>query len=206
MHAAIKSNKDTAPEIERISYSMISHLGSQATQILLLLFNKSLEAGRLPKAWKDLDIQPIPKLFCRTSLLSCFNITMERAILRRLRFMINHSHKHFFAFCKGFGTGENLATIHSLSDGKDFIIVFLDLEKAFELANKEAIISTLASRGISGKLLQWCNDYLLERKACILPNSHIIAYADDIQLITTDNSSTPNIPSIYYPLDARNSA
>jgi len=156
---------------------------------------------------------------------------MERAILRRLRFLIPRPHKHSYAYCKGFGTRDNLATIHSLIDGKDSIIVYLDLEKAFELANREAIISTLASRGISGNILKWCNDYLLDRKARVRfqghtsgfmqfengtpqggilspflfniliaellsvqtpPNSHLMAYADDIQLITTGSARLIN--------------
>lgn len=45
--------------------------------------------------------------------------------------------------------------IHNSLDGKDGIIIFLDLEKAFELAQREVIISNLISRGITGKLLVW---------------------------------------------------
>ncbi|XP_047478493.1 uncharacterized protein LOC125031653 [Penaeus chinensis] len=147
MQAAIKSGIDTAPGIDKISYSMIKHLGPQATQLLLLLFNKSLEAGLLHKAWKVSDIQPIPKAgaekaFRTISLLSCHSKTMEKAILRRLRFLTPRRHKHSFAYCKGFGTRDNPATVYSLTDGKDSIIVFIDLEKAFELANREAISST----------------------------------------------------------------
>lgn len=63
------------------------------------------------------------------------------------------------------GTSENLTYIHSAIDGKDSIIVFLDLEKAFELANKEAIFSLLARRGVAGRILAWTRDYLRERKA-----------------------------------------
>lgn len=42
---------------------------------------------------------------------------------------------------------------------------FLDLKKAFELANRDAILSLLASRGISGRLLGWLQDYLTDRQA-----------------------------------------
>jgi ribonuclease HI len=43
--------------------------------------------------------------------------------------------------------------------------VFLDLEKAFELANKEAIIQAMINAGLRGKLLGWCSDFLTNRQA-----------------------------------------
>lgn len=51
MNTAIKTGKVTAPGIDKI-YSMNSHLGSHVTQVLFLLFNKFLDAGRLPKVEK----------------------------------------------------------------------------------------------------------------------------------------------------------
>lgn len=98
---------------------------------------------------------------------------MERAVLKRLRSLIPHPHRYTFAYCKGLGTRDNLAAIHSLTDGKDAVAVFLDPEKAFELVNRDAIISTLAKRGIVGKLLARCNDYLTQRKACVRFQGHI---------------------------------
>lgn len=121
MRTASKTGSDTAPGKDKI-YSMISHLGSHATQILLHLFNLSLTAGRLPKCWKDAVIQPIPKqevgAYRPISLLSCLSKTMERAVLKRLRSLIPHPHRYTFAYCKGLGTRDSLAAIHSLTDGK----------------------------------------------------------------------------------------
>lgn len=131
---------------------MINHLGSHATQLLLHLFNQSLATGRLPKFWKEAIIQSIPKPGSDTyrpiSFLSCLSKTMEKAVLNRLRFLIPHQHQYTYAYCKGIGTRDNLAAIHSLTDGKDAVIVFIDLEKASELANREAVISILAKRGV----------------------------------------------------------
>lgn len=97
---------------------------------------------------------------------------MERAILARLTHLIPRPHQHSFAFCKGMGTAENLSYIHSVIDGNDSIIVFLDLEKAFELANAEAILSLLAKRGVAGNILAWTKDYHHERQARIRYQGH----------------------------------
>lgn len=90
---------------------------------------------------------------------------MERAVLTRLQHCAPRRHHHIFAYSKGLGTKDNLAAIHSTIDGKDSIAVFLDLGKAFELAQRSVIISHLATKSITGKLLAWANDYLHHRRA-----------------------------------------
>lgn len=98
---------------------------------------------------------------------------MERAVLNRLQHIIPKFPSHIYAYQKGAGTGDNIITLLSLLDGKDSIVVFLDLEKAFELANKDAILSSLAEKGLKGKLLCWLQDYLTDRRAKIRFQGHL---------------------------------
>ncbi|ROT69722.1 pol [Penaeus vannamei] len=58
---AIKTSKDTAPGIDKISYSMLNHLGDHALMQITNLFTASLTSGRLPSQWKEANIHPIPK-------------------------------------------------------------------------------------------------------------------------------------------------
>ncbi|MPC66175.1 hypothetical protein E2C01_060321 [Portunus trituberculatus] len=44
-------------------------------------------------------------------------------------------------------------------------MIFMDLEKAFEMASAEAILETMTRRGMSGNLLAWTRDFLTHRKA-----------------------------------------
>lgn len=224
---ALKTSADTAPGSDKVSYSMLNHLGTKALKMLQLLFNKSLESGCLPTNWKTAIIQPIPKegpnrSFRPISLISCIGKTMERAILARLNYLIPHPHPNIFAYTKGLSTKDNLASIYALIDGNDSVITFLDIEKAFELANGTVILNILASKKVTGNILRWTSDYLTSRKAQVrfqgtlsdiltfengtpqggilspflfnmliselisipLPaNTHLLAYADDLQLI-----------------------
>ena len=50
--------------------------------------------------------------------------------------------------------------------------VFLDLEKAFEMANPSAILEALAEKGVRGRLLQWLEGFLTERSACVRFQGH----------------------------------
>ena len=53
-----------------------------------------------------------------------------------------------------------LATVNN----KKATVLFLDLEKAFELANLAAILETLVEKGAKGKLLYWIKNNVLRRR------------------------------------------
>ncbi len=48
--------------------------------------------------------------------------------------------------------------------GKRAVVIFLDIEKAFELANRGAILTMLVHKGVGGKLLKWTRDFLTGRR------------------------------------------
>ena len=49
-------------------------------------------------------------------------------------------------------------------NNKKATVLFLDLEKAFELANPAAIVETLVEKGAKGKLLHWIKNNVLRRR------------------------------------------
>lgn len=46
----------------------------------------------------------------------------------------------------------------------DYNVVFLDFAKAFDRISHVIILQKLCNSGIFGSLLNWCRDYLTERK------------------------------------------
>ena len=87
---AIPHGRHTSPGQDRVTYSMLSHLGAVGTGSLLELYNVSLQAGALPKSWKEAVTSPIPKpgdpgTMRPISLLSCVGKVTERLVLGRLR-------------------------------------------------------------------------------------------------------------------------
>ena len=86
--------------------------------------------------------------------------------------------KNVFGFRRERGTTDGLIAlsqkasevIHRHRDyknGKKCVAVFIDLEKAFELANKDVILYELTKLGVKGKLLGWLQDYLSDRKGYV---------------------------------------
>ncbi|XP_050739898.1 uncharacterized protein LOC127009964 [Eriocheir sinensis] len=76
-------------------------------------------------------------------------------------------HHHLFAFRQGRGTRDCVSTLLSTILDRTAVVVFLDLEKAFELASAPAILSILAEKGVRGRLLAWIGHYLMGRQAAV---------------------------------------
>ncbi|XP_045122681.1 uncharacterized protein LOC123511124 [Portunus trituberculatus] len=191
---ALKTGGDTSPGADGITHSMVRHAGSDGHRALLTLFNASLQEGKLPSTWKEATIIPIPKpkeagAYRPISLLSCVSKTMERMVLHRLQWTTGPLHPAVHAYTKGTGTAECLATLLAATGQGKSTAVFLDLEKAFELADESVILALLAAKGVKGHLLRWIQDYLSDRKASVRfqgkTDCKIITYADDITLICT---------------------
>ena len=167
---AKKKGRDTATGADGVTYSMLAHAGLAGEAALLGLINCSWLSGRLPAAWKEADIQPIPKPKDPTksrpiSLMSCTAKTAERMVLNRLLWRLGSLHPHVFGFTRGVGTADSIMALLSQVNNRPAVAVFLDLEKAFELASAHAILAALVQKGVRGRLLTWLQDYLLDRRA-----------------------------------------
>ena len=74
-------------------------------------------------------------------------------------------HQHVFGFTRGVSTTDSIFALLAQANHRPTLVVFLDLEKAFELASHNAILTALVEKGVRGKLLAWLRDYLLHRRA-----------------------------------------
>ena len=180
LHSTFKSKKDTAPGADSITYTMIKNMGDAGDKIFLTLTNHTYIRHTRPSSWGCADIQPIPKKeagsFRPISLLSCLEKTAEKMILERLKYQIGPLHPRLYAFRNGVGTTECIADVLSCINYKPAIAVFLDLEKAFELANPAAILDALVSKGVKGHLLAWIKNYSTNRSARVRFQGHISQY------------------------------
>ncbi|KAG0727726.1 hypothetical protein GWK47_034066 [Chionoecetes opilio] len=149
---------------------MITNAGSDGHSALLTLFNASWEACKLPLKWKEATIIPYlsPKILVPCALSPSSAVwakTMERIVLNRLTWEVGPLHQDLFAYRRGMGTAECLSTLLCAASSGGTTVAFLDLEKAFELANCRVILSLLVRKGVCGRLLIWLKDFLSGRAA-----------------------------------------
>ncbi|XP_064122433.1 LOW QUALITY PROTEIN: uncharacterized protein LOC135226650 [Macrobrachium nipponense] len=162
--------KETAPGADAITYSMLRHMGDPAKQVYLLLVNRTYTEHIRPKKWQQQDTQPIPKpkepgAYRLISLISSTEKVAERMVLNRLLWKAGPLHHRLYACREGVGTHECLTDVLSAINGKKSKVVFLDLEKAYELANAATILSSLVQKRIKGNLLTWTKGYMQDREA-----------------------------------------
>ncbi|KAK8407615.1 hypothetical protein O3P69_002277 [Scylla paramamosain] len=86
-------------------------------------------------------------------------------VLARLQWRVGPSHPHVFGYTRGVSTADSILTLLTQIDHRPTVIVFIDLEKAFELASPHAILDALVRKGVRGRLLAWLRDYLQCRHA-----------------------------------------
>lgn len=170
LQRATKS-KSTTPGADNITHSMISNAGPTTQTAILQLINNSHATRTIPNSWKKADIIPVPKLgkdnaFRPIALTSCLCKLTERMLLNRITWEIGSLHPNIFGFCPGKSTADAFTSVlHSATKlGRSpSYIVFIDLEKAFELANPSLVLSLLADKGITGSSLAWVRNFMEHR-------------------------------------------
>ncbi|XP_076044675.1 uncharacterized protein LOC143027293 [Oratosquilla oratoria] len=170
LERAKRRGRDTAAGADGVTYSMIAHAGPAGDAALLATVNESWMARCLPPSWKEADIQPIPNPRESTklrpiSLLSCTTKTAERMVLARLQWRVRPLHPYVFGYTRSRSTVDSILMLLNQVNHRPAIVVFLDLEKAFELASPHAILAALVREGVMGRMLAWLRDYLQHRSA-----------------------------------------
>lgn len=144
--------RDTAPGIDKVSYSMLRNLPNNAVDKLLQIYNRVLFGEHIPAIWKESIIlgflKPGRDADCAANyraiaLTSCALKILEQMIKNRLDWTVE-SRKLLpdcqTGFRKGIGTSENVAYLVSyvqlsLSQNKKVIAVFLDIKAAYDNVN-----------------------------------------------------------------------
>ncbi|XP_045105294.1 uncharacterized protein LOC123500720 [Portunus trituberculatus] len=84
-------------------------------------------------------------------------------VINRLKWKLGEPHDNIYGFAERRSVADSIASLLAEINNIPAIVVFLDLEKAFELASPTSIADKLVTRGVSGRF--WTHDYLTDRKA-----------------------------------------
>ena len=165
---------------------VLQTLHKELAPILQLIFQRSLDTGKLPDIWKEANVSPIfkkgeksdPSNY-RTILLTCVLCKVLEHIFA------SSSAKHFteldilYDLQHGFREKRSCETqlimlvdelAKNMQMGKQTDLILLDFSKAFDKVAHEKLILKLHQYGIRGDTLNWIKDFSDNRKQTVVIN------------------------------------
>ena len=146
--------------------------------------NGGFSDGIFPDTWKLANVIPIfkkgdksqPSNYRPVALLSCIGKLQERIVFKNVYdflLEINLLYKYQSGFLPHHSTVFQLIgyfhnTCQAFDTNMFSCIVFCDVSKAFVRVWHKGLLFKLRQNGIDGKLLEWLNSYLSQRKQNIV--------------------------------------
>ncbi|BHF75663.1 hypothetical protein SprV_0501875900 [Sparganum proliferum] len=179
----LKLKEAKSPGPDEIPAKLLKELATELAEPLCLLFQASLDEGRLPPEWKTAWISPIHKSGSRASannyrpvsLTSICCKVMERIIKRELmRFLEQH---HLLSNAQhGFRRGRSCLTnllycleqwSRAIDEGNVVHVAYIDFKKAFDSVPHQLLLYKLGRIRVRGKLLKWIENFLIGRSQTV---------------------------------------
>ena len=148
---------------------------------LVMIFNRSMDAGQVPSDWREANVTPIyknkgakskPENYRPISLTSIPCKIMESIIRDKLvtyltRNQLIKNSQHGFMARRSCATNllEFLERCTRISDeGDPLDIVYLDFAKAFDKVPHQRLLNKMRALGIDGNILRWTKEWLRNRQ------------------------------------------
>ena len=174
----INTSKASGPD--NIPNKILKECAKQLAPSMSIIFQCSINSGKLPKDWLSANISCIfkkgdkhaPENYRPVSLTSVPCKLLEHIICRH---MLKHLEKHKVltslnhGFRSGYSCETQLAiTIHdmlqSFDKGKQLDIAILDFSKAFDTVPHDRLLHKIHQYGIRGNIHKWLTSFLTERQ------------------------------------------
>lgn len=171
---------------DKINSAVMKHISIYIIDVLVYLYNFSIESGCFPSCLKTATVVPLhkrdspsnPSNYRPISLLSCFSKILEKIIKVRLVLYLE-SNKFFSTNQFGFRNSRStedalLSFITDVYDGMDkgekCAALYVDITKAFDTVDHSILLDKMFSAGIRGTPLNWFSTYLSNRKQRVRVN------------------------------------
>ena len=164
--------------VDKIPSRLLKETSHLSAVPLSILYNPSVMKSQVPTLWKHENVTPIHKDGEREpvehyrciSLLFITGKGQERLVYNAIfGQVIEFIHSSHHGFLRGRSCKTQPLLVHhdwskALDNGGQVDVVFIDFAKAFDLVNHSILLSKLYKCGIRGSLLDWCRDYLTNRR------------------------------------------
>lgn len=168
--------RSSSPGPDGVTYAALCHLGNGARHALLKYFNDLWRDGIVPEKWRSSRLVPLlkpgkslldPAAYRPTALASCVGKLMERVILARLEWFLEH-YNVYPGVMAGFRRGRS--AIECVIDLVTFVqqqrrikricaALFLDVKGPYDNLEHDAILKALQAVGLGGRVYQRVRSY-----------------------------------------------
>ena len=165
---------------------VLQTLHKELAPILQLIFQRSLDTGKLPDIWKEANVSPIFKKGEKSDPSNYRPISLTCVLCKVLEHIVASSvAKNFteldilYDLQHGFREKRSCETqlimlvdklAKNMQMGKQTDLILLDFSKAFDKVAHEKLILKLHQYGIRGDTLNWIKDFLNNRKQTVVIN------------------------------------
>ena len=158
---------------------ILKKLAPVIAPILQIIFQHSLDTGKVPLDWKKANVSPIfkkgerynPANYRPVSLTCICSKLLEHIVTKHL---LNHleSNNILYNLQHGFRSKRSTETqlidftqdvLKNLKSGKQTDVIIMDFAKAFDKVSHWRLILKLRSYGVTGLVNRWIEDFLSER-------------------------------------------
>lgn len=182
LQCALRScRKKSAAGPDGIPYQALTNTTHEAQEALMRWFNKVWETGAVPEDWKTADIIPLLKAgkppgraesYRPVSLTSCVGKLFERLVQSRLCWFLEENRclpDCMTGFRKGLSAQDNILELtSSLENSKlkrrNAVVVFLDVERAYDGVPLSSVLRRLTELGLTGKIQNFLGNFLTGRR------------------------------------------
>ena len=178
----LQPDKATGPDM--IPARLLKQLSTEIAPALALVFQSSLDCGRVPRDWTMAHVVPLFKKgdksaasnYRPVSLTSICSKALEHVLHSNIMDPLEEHNiltdaQHGFR-CKRSCETQLIATIQELarglSEGRQLDVILLDFAKAFDKVPHQRLLYKLNYYGVRGQTLSWIESFLYNRKQHVL--------------------------------------
>ena len=173
----INPSKATGPD--SIPGKLLKEAASELALALTLIFQTSINQGRIPNDWKSAKIAPVYKKGDRSQPSNYRPISLTSICCKLIEHIIHSSvithlenHSILTDFQHGFRKRRSTETqliltvqdlVSNLNAGEQTDAILLDFSKAFDKVPHNRLLLKLQHYGVRGNILAWIRDFLSDR-------------------------------------------
>ena len=163
---------------------LLKETAEELAPAVTLLFQASINQGKIPSQWKKAQITPIFKKGSRSEAANYRPISLTSILCKLCEHIIHCAVIRHLNNCKILSDAQHgfrkqrscetqlILTIDDLARGLDdraqIDVVLLDYEKAFDKVSHRHLLKKVEHYGVRGSVLDWIRDFLSNRTQAVL--------------------------------------